>query len=140
MANAKLPPPPEEDSQLDVLLRPGLLADVEIIVENIPDAIYVPVYAVFDNGTKVFVNVDGRFEERSVEVLKRSESVMVIAKGLEEGELVALADPNAKPGERSEAQSSGSGGGTSPMGGLGGGGAGRGGGMGRGGGGPRGGR
>jgi len=24
--NAKLPPPPEEDSQLDVLLRPGMLA------------------------------------------------------------------------------------------------------------------
>lgn len=134
VANAKLPPPPEEDSQLDVLLRPGLLADVEIIVENIPDAIYVPVYAVFDNGTKVFVKTDGRFEERAVEVLKRSESVMVISKGLEEGELVALADPNAKPGEQSEARSSGSAAGTSPMGGFGGGG------MGRGGGGPRGGR
>ena len=29
--NAKLPLPPEEDSQVQVLLRPGLLADVEII-------------------------------------------------------------------------------------------------------------
>ncbi len=32
------PPPPEEDSQIDVLLRPGLLSDVEIIVEEIPNA------------------------------------------------------------------------------------------------------
>ena len=37
--NAKLPLPPEEDSQLDVLLRPGLLADVEITVDKIADAI-----------------------------------------------------------------------------------------------------
>src|SRR5437899_2228281 len=33
--NAKLPLPPEEDNQLEVLLRPGLLADVEIIVDKI---------------------------------------------------------------------------------------------------------
>ena len=86
------------------------------------------------------MKTDGRFEERAVEVLKRSESVMVISKGLEEGELVALADPNAKPGEQSEARSSGSAAGTSPMGGFGGGGGGGGMGRGGGGGGPKGGR
>src|SRR5206468_7252502 len=46
--NAKLPLPPEEDSQLEVLLRPGLLADVEIIVEKITDAIHIPNQAVFE--------------------------------------------------------------------------------------------
>ena len=35
--NAKLPLPPEQDSQVQALLRPGLLADVEIIVEKIPE-------------------------------------------------------------------------------------------------------
>jgi hypothetical protein len=45
--NAKLPPPPEQDSQVQALLRPGLLADVEIIVEKIPDALHVPAQAVF---------------------------------------------------------------------------------------------
>ena len=35
--NAKLPLPPEQDSQVQVLLRPGLLADVEIQVEKIPE-------------------------------------------------------------------------------------------------------
>ncbi len=39
---AQLPPSPEEDSQLQVLLRPGLLADVEITVERIPNAIHIP--------------------------------------------------------------------------------------------------
>ncbi len=32
--NAKLPLPPEDDNQLEVLLRPGLLADVEIIATS----------------------------------------------------------------------------------------------------------
>ena len=45
---AKLPLPPEEDSQLEVLLRPGLLADVEIIIDKIPDAIHIPSQAVYE--------------------------------------------------------------------------------------------
>ena len=61
LANAKLPPPPEQDSQLDVLLRPGLLADVEIIVEKIPNAIHIPAQAVFEkNGHLVVFVKEGR--------------------------------------------------------------------------------
>ena len=61
--NAKLPLPPEQDSQVQALLRPGLLADVEIIVEKIPNALHIPAQAVFEkNG-----NTDGlRPEERQV--------------------------------------------------------------------------
>jgi hypothetical protein len=32
LESAQLPPPPGEQNQLQVLLRPGLLADIEIIV------------------------------------------------------------------------------------------------------------
>ncbi len=98
LANAKLPPPPEEDTQFDVLLRPGLLADVEIIVEKIPNAINVPMQAVFEREGKpvVYVKNGGVFEPRVIKPFKRSESVMVIAQGLKQGEIVALADPTAK--------------------------------------------
>jgi len=123
-ANAKLPLPPEQDSQLDILMRPGLLADVEIIVERIPDAIHIPVYAVFekDNKPMVYVKQGNRFEERFVKPLKRSESTMVIAEGLEPGEVVALADPFAQPGGEDEAQpAGGEGEAGKPMGGFGGG-------------------
>jgi len=103
--NAKLPLPPEEDSQLDVLLRPGMLADVEITVEKIPDAISVPTQAVFDRGGRTVVYVENtatnRFDERVVKLAKRSESVMVIAEGLKGGEIVALSDPTAKKSEKS---------------------------------------
>ena len=98
---AKLPPPPEEDSQLQVLLRPGLLADIEIIVEKIPDAIHIPAQAVFEKDGQqiVYVKKGSRFEERPIQLAKRSESTMVLAGGVKEGEVVALADPNARPSD-----------------------------------------
>jgi multidrug resistance efflux pump len=104
LENAKLPSPPEEDSQLEVLLRPGLLADVEIIVEKIPNAIHIPVQAVFEKEGKlvVYVKVANTFEPRAIKPLKRSESTMVIAEGLKAGEILALADPTARKGEKKE--------------------------------------
>lgn len=109
LADAKLPPTPEEDSQLGVLLRPGLLSDVEIIVERVPDAIHIPVQAVFEKDGKpiVYVKHGSRFDERVIKPLKRSESVMVIAEGLAPGEQVALADPNAKKDKKGSGKKSG---------------------------------
>jgi HlyD family secretion protein len=114
LAEAKLPPPPEED-QMEVLLRPGLLADVEITVEKIPNAIYIPAQAVFqkDNKPVVYVRTSSGFEERSVKLLKQSESTMVISEGLKPGESVALSDPTASRSEKREEKP---GGGASPMG------------------------
>ena len=48
--NAKLPLPPEQDSQAQVLLRPGLLSDVEIQVEKLTDVIHVPSRLTVDLG------------------------------------------------------------------------------------------
>jgi Barrel-sandwich domain of CusB or HlyD membrane-fusion len=120
--NAKLPLPPEEDSAVQVLLRPGLLADVEIQVEKIPDALHVPAQAVFQKNGKptVFVQQKNkRFLPREVQLVKQSESMMVLASGVQPGDIVALSDPTAdKSGkkEKSEKKTPGS-----PMGGMGGG-------------------
>lgn len=99
---AQLPPPPEQDNQLDVLLRPGLLADVEIIVDKVPNAINVPIQAVYEKDGKQIVYVKGasRFEPREVKALKRSENVMILSSGVKPGETIALADPEAKPGDK----------------------------------------
>jgi hypothetical protein len=96
--NAKLPLPPEQDSQVQLLLRPGLLADVEIQVEKLPDVIHVPAQAVFQKNGQSLVYVhgkDGKFEARPVQLVKQSESMMVIASGVTAGEIVAMADPTA---------------------------------------------
>lgn len=117
-ANAQLPVAPEEDTQLDVLLRPGLLADVEIIIEKIPNAVHIPNQALFEKEGQLiaYVKTGGRFEPRTVRIVKRSESTVVIKDGLKPGEIVALADPNVrKTDQKSEKK------GASPMPGMGGG-------------------
>lgn len=99
---AKLPPPPEASDNMEILLRPGLLADVEIIVEKVPNAIYVPNQSIFEKDGKpvVYVKVQDRFEPRTIQIAKRSETVSIIASGLREGEVIALQDPTISPEER----------------------------------------
>jgi hypothetical protein len=100
--NAKLPVPPEQDSQVQALLRPGLLADVEIVVEKIPDVIHVPAQAIFQRNGRptVYVQKNGKFEPREVQLLKQSESLMVLSSGVQPGEIVALADPSAEKSDK----------------------------------------
>ena len=103
--NARLPLPPDQDSQVQVLLRPGLLADVEIVVEKIPDALHLPTQAIFQKGGRptVFVQQkDGKFVSREVQLLKQSESMMVLSGGVQPGEVVALADPTADKNAKKE--------------------------------------
>jgi multidrug resistance efflux pump len=117
--NAKLPLPPEQDSQAQQLLRPGLLADVEIQVEKLSDVIHVPAQAVFQKNGQylVYVQDKGKYEPRAVQLVKQSESMMVIASGVQPGEIVAMADPTADAKKKNEKKSSGGGGGN-PMGGM----------------------
>lgn len=101
--NAKLPPPPEQDSQVQALLRPGLLADVEIVVEKIPSALHIPTQSVFDKNGKPTVFVlqkNGKYEPREVQLLKQSESLMVLSSGVKPGEIIALSDPTADKGDK----------------------------------------
>ncbi|MFN7544696.1 MAG: hypothetical protein ACK5TN_18100, partial [Acidobacteriota bacterium] len=83
-------------------LRPGLLADVQIIVDKVPNAINIPIQSLFEKEGKpvVYVKNGTRFEPREVKPLKRSENVMIIASGLKAGETIAMADPEAKPGDK----------------------------------------
>lgn len=113
LANAKLPPPPDQDSNLDVLLRPGLLADVEIIVEKIPNAIHIPAQAVFEKEGKlvVYVKEGQKFVARPIKIGRRSESTLVVAEGLKEGETIAMANPEAKPGTKQKSDDKGGSGG-----------------------------
>jgi multidrug resistance efflux pump len=107
--NAKLPLPPGQDSQVQVLLRPGLLADVEITVEKLPDVLHVPAQAVFTKAGKPVVYVlqkSGKFEAREVQLIKQSESMMVLGGGVQPGEIVSLADPTADKNAKKEEKKS----------------------------------
>jgi len=98
LENTNLPRAPQEDKQFAGLLRPGLLADVEITMPTLSNAVHIPMQAVFERDGRlvVYVKKGNAFEERVFTPLKRSESVMVIAKGLEAGEVVAISDPTRR--------------------------------------------
>lgn len=76
-------------------LRPGMSAEVEILVDRLDDVIYVPLQAVtyFDDKRVVYVANGGRPERREIEVGAFSESFIVITDGLREGEEVLLLPP-----------------------------------------------
>lgn len=103
-AGAQLPEPPQQGSDVEVLLRPGLLADAEVTVENITDTLYIPYQAVFEEGAQniVYVLESGRLRARRVQLGRRSESQVAVVDGLAEGDLVSLYRPDSAPASQTK--------------------------------------
>jgi len=85
-------------------LRPGMSCAVEIQIEELADALFVPVQAVFRDGTRTlsFVVDDGEVEQREVRVGRYTELWVQVLEGLSEGESVLLQAPpgfSPSPGE-----------------------------------------
>ena len=76
-------------------LRPGMSAQVEILVASLEDVVYVPVQAVsyFGSGQVVYVSRGSSVERRVIEVGDFSDSYIEVVSGLEEGEDVLLLPP-----------------------------------------------
>jgi len=76
------------------LLKPGMTASAEVILNRIPDAVYVPVESVFErDGVPIVFVIGSESQERIVTVGDRNATVIVIEENLQEGERVALIDP-----------------------------------------------
>ncbi|MFP6810434.1 MAG: HlyD family efflux transporter periplasmic adaptor subunit [Pseudohongiellaceae bacterium] len=76
-------------------LRPGMSAEVEILVAKLEDVIYVPLQAVtyWDDQRLVYVDNFGNPEQREVEVGTFSDSFIEITAGLRAGDEVLLLPP-----------------------------------------------
>jgi RND family efflux transporter MFP subunit len=81
-----------DDLPPDAGLRPGMSADVKILLKTVPDALTVPVQAVteFDGKHVVYVETATGLERREVKVGENNETLVQILEGLGEGERVAL--------------------------------------------------
>ncbi len=85
-------------------MRPGVTCSVEIMGQQVKDALLLPRQAVFEKDGKpvVYVRKGKEFEAQNIKVLHRSESRVAI-EGVAEGVEVAMADPNKagakKPGK-----------------------------------------
>ncbi len=82
--------------QSDPRLRPGMTARVNIICDELDNALTIPSFALFSEGGKTFAFVSsGRgFEMREVTAGARNEDIVEIRSGLSEGEQVALSRPS----------------------------------------------
>ena len=81
------------------------------------NVLHVPAQAVFNKAGKYTVFVqgkDGKFVARDVQLVRQSESMMVLAGGVQAGEVIAMADPTVKKSDKSDKK----GGSSNPMGGM----------------------
>jgi hypothetical protein len=76
-------------------LRPGMTSNIQITVESLEDALWIPSQALFETDGRAFVYLQTPqgFVSRDVKLIRRSESQAVIA-GLAEGDPVALSNPD----------------------------------------------
>lgn len=79
----------------DPRLRPGMSANFRVEVERLPNSIVIPAEAVFDKGGRIvaYVLANSGFEERLLEIARRGDGQVLVARGLKQGERIALKDP-----------------------------------------------
>jgi HlyD family secretion protein len=79
----------------DVLIRPGMSCDVELVKEDHERALFVPVQCVVrvDGAPRVYVKFDGNWEPRAVRVGLDNNRMIHIVEGVRAGEEVMLAPP-----------------------------------------------
>ncbi|MGO9896598.1 MAG: efflux RND transporter periplasmic adaptor subunit, partial [Bryobacteraceae bacterium] len=75
-------------------MRPGMSSNIVITTGTLPNSLWVPSQALFesDGRTYVYLETPSGFVPRDVKMVRRSESQVVLT-GIQEGQLVALANP-----------------------------------------------
>lgn len=84
--------------QTDARIKPGMTAQLTVVVDRVPDALAIPVRASFQKSgqTVVYVWEGAKFQERVIEIGRRNRDQILVAKGLNAGDRVALKDPSVK--------------------------------------------
>jgi HlyD family secretion protein len=84
--------------QKDARLKPGMTAQTTVVVDRIPNAITIPVQAIFQKSgqTVAYVWDGSKFLERVIAIGRTSRDRILVAKGLNPGDRVALTDPTVK--------------------------------------------
>jgi len=91
------------------ILKPGMTTSNKIIINQIPNVVYVPQEAVFEKGNKkvVYLKDGSSYEEIEVETGEKNEDFVIITKGLKGDEEVYLKDPTIKEEDKKEINNSG---------------------------------
>jgi len=76
----------------DKKIKPGMSSSCKIIIDRIPNVVYVPLEAVFEKEGEVVVYLENK-NKRAVKVGRRNDMYIEVLSGLEGDERVCLADP-----------------------------------------------
>jgi len=81
--------------QSDARLRPGMTVQITVIIDRIPNSISIPTQASFvkSGRTVAYVWNGSKFDERTIQIERRSRDRALISSGLAPGDRVALKDP-----------------------------------------------
>ena len=84
--------------QIDARLKPGMTAQLTVIVDRIANALSIPAQACFERSgqTVAYVWTGSKFVERVIQVERRSGDRILVQTGLRPGDLAALKDPTVK--------------------------------------------
>ena len=93
--------------ETDKKLMPGMTVSCEIIINEIPDTLFIPLEALFKQDGKniVYLKKDGGFETKQVSIGTENDDYVIITDGLSEGEQVALSDPTESQSLKSKTKS-----------------------------------
>ncbi len=85
-------------NQIDPRLRPGMTAELTVIVDRVANALIIPVQTSFQKSgeTVAYLWTGSKFEERPIDVGRRSGDRILVSRGLREGDRIALKDPSGK--------------------------------------------
>jgi RND family efflux transporter MFP subunit len=81
-----------DDLPADAGLRPGMSAEVKILIKTVPDALTVPVQGIaeFDGQHICYVLTPSGLQRREIKVGESNQQLIQVTEGLAEGERVAL--------------------------------------------------
>ena len=85
-------------NQTDARLRPGMSAQLTVIVDRVRNAVTIPVQASFQKSgeTVAYLWTGSKFQERTIVIGRRSGDRILVSRGLREGDRIALKDPSGK--------------------------------------------
>jgi RND family efflux transporter MFP subunit len=80
------------------ILKPGMTTSNKFIINEIPNVISIPQEAVFEKYGKklVYIKNGSGFKETSIVTGEKGENLIIIRRGLNQGDLVALRDPTTE--------------------------------------------
>jgi multidrug efflux pump subunit AcrA (membrane-fusion protein) len=83
-------------TEYDPVIRPGMTANVRIIIDRIEDRLWVPIESIFHEGKQsiVYVKHGKSWKSHPVKLGSRNSNFVVVDGDVGAGDIVALVDPN----------------------------------------------